>query len=243
MTILRIRTALLISGAFVALLSNAADAGRLFLSDSASAPSINVNPTLTLPVNASESLFLWAELGANEQIPGLSYDVVNATSGIASTASYVIDNPLILGSSRWNAVNPGTVGELVLGTNLVRVGGGLNGGLTTFDPTFDAVANAYRVAQIEVRADAVGMTDVFLQVGPQGIALGSAGDPISFGWNDAAIANNAFGSASSLPEATIVVVPEPTTLWLAVVGSWSALSISRRKCISRKEIVPARYTT
>jgi len=195
-------------------------AARLFISDSPTTPTAGVNPTFTLPgVGASSSMYIWAELADDETIPGLAYDVVNSALGVASAApgGHVVDNPSILGP-RWSAINLGALGELVSGSNLVNVGGGLNGAAAALDPLYDASTNSYRVSRIDFVGDSIGSTDVFLAIGAAGIASGNAGTPIFLGWGDGSIANNAFGMTSSQADASIFVVPEPSALWLVGLG-------------------------
>ena len=204
-------------------------AGRLYISDSDTNSSAGINPTFTLNnVGASESLYVWAQLGSGETIPGLAYDVVNATSGVASGTAHVVGNPTILGSSRWNAINSGTLGGMVTGSNFVKVGGGLNGDLTTFDPFYDAATSSYRVSRIDFTGTSVGSTDVFLAVGSAGIALGGPGNPLFMGWGDASIPNNNFGGTSSLADATINVVPEPSGFVLLLSMSIVVVAAGRK---------------
>lgn len=204
---------LMLAAAVAMLHVNDCGAARLFISDSPTSPTAGVNPTFTLPgVGATSSMYIWAELADDETIPGLAYDVLNSTPGIASTTpgGHVADNPVILGP-RWSATNLGALGELVIGSNFVNVGGGLTGAAGALDPLYDASTSSYRVSRIDFVGDAVGSSDVYLAVGSAGIASGNPGSPIFLGWGDASIANNAFGTTSALADATVVVVPEPTT--------------------------------
>lgn len=218
MTRFVLTTAFALTG--VAMMLGTSWGARLYISDSPSSPTAGVNPTFTLPgVGASLSLYIWAELADDETIPGLAYDVVNTTPGIASATpgGHVVDNPVILGP-RWSATNLGVLGELVSGSNFVNVGGGLNGAAAALDPLYDASTSSYRVSKIDFIGDSIGSTEVFLGVGSAGIASGDAGAPIFLGWGDVSIANNAFGTTSSLADATIVVVPEPSCFGFACLG-------------------------
>jgi MYXO-CTERM domain-containing protein len=208
--------ALLSAASVLALCTASPGAVRFFIDPSASSPTLSTNPTFTLDEGDSGTYYVWAQLADNERIPGLSYNLVADTAGIAHATSTAVDNPTNFIGPRWNAINSGTLGEMMTGANYVQVGGGLKGDSNNLGegaPTYDSVTDSYRIARFDFLADSAGTTNLFLQVGPMGIPIetspgggGSPGALINFGWGDSGVANNVPGQSSGVADAAITVL-------------------------------------
>ncbi len=216
----------------IAAITDPAGAARLWFSDTPT-PAAVTNPTLTIPVGGSGSLYLYAEVTAGEVITGLGLDIDATTPGIASGTIGSWANPNFSGQDRWNTSSGGqdhvfTAGELVSGLNAVAVSGvwGLNGNVAAaLDPLYDATTLSVLVGRIDVTGDSVGSTDVFLAIGPATIA-GVAN--IEFGAADAAmVPTGAVGTASNVADARIVVTPEPATFAVLAVAFAGFIQRSR----------------
>jgi len=212
----------------------------IFAAEGGTAPQRNVNPTITLPVGATGSIDLWAVLYPGQIVGGLSYDFLADTPGVVSATSHTAVNPPFAPfGNRWSQVNEGTLGQLVDGSidavNFVGLAIGLNEVLGASDPTYDATTNSYAVSTINFKANSVGCTDVYLHVGPQAID-GAIGDPVRFGWGDAATTVDMIGSRTSVAEARICAVPEPNAFLL--LGSCGGLLIGIRFWRDRKTNSP-----
>ncbi len=193
------------------------------------------NPDITLNVGETATLTLWVKTNGGSMIGG-SFGIAATDAAILTTNSVTSHNPLTFGVARWNAgFLPGTPGEAVTNVLYVALGGpnGVGSLATQFgDATYNAAQGAYPLLTFEVQADAVGVTELFIEIEGGGMVYaGVDGEDTlaTFGAGDAAI--SAVGSInpggrSLLADATITVIPEPASLSLLALG---ALALVRRR--------------
>jgi hypothetical protein len=231
----------------LALSAGTAEASRIYLSSSSTNPQLNVNPTITLTPSSTAALYLFwqpttEQVGTdpygypivqNEQLSGWGHDIV-ASNPLVDRVSYTIANPTVFGSARWGSANTGggAVTFVVDNANAVRVGGSnLGFGTTGQDATYHAGTGTWRMATLVLHCLGVGTTEIRLGVGQAGISFQTNPNarPINFGFGDAAVDSNNFGATSELADATIIQIPEPSTLVLFGLGAVGLVAIARRR--------------
>lgn len=198
------------------------------------------NPDITLNVGETATLTLWVATPGGASLIGGSFGIAATDPAILTTNSVSSYNPTVLGQPRWNAgFLPGTAGEAVTNVLYVALGGpnGVGSALTELaqplgDPTYNAAQDAFALLTFEVQADAVGVTELFLELEGGGMVyagVDGANTLATFGaGDDAIVAVGSLnpGGRSLLADATITVVPEPASLSLLALG---ALALVRRR--------------
>jgi len=212
-----------------------ANAATLFLSDKdlGQTPVLG-NPSITMNVGDTKTLYVWGSLATSEVINGLGLSVVAEAAGIVHATSSTLLNPTTDDfGNRWDSVNNGTLGSLVMNMNGPAVNGhGLGGSALQRGeeaPTgYDTPTGYLKVAEIVVHADAPGVASLWLQSGTATISFksGKGGPNINFGTGDASVDPRTAGVRSAVADGTITVLPEPATLSLLGLG---ALSLIRRR--------------
>lgn len=198
------------------------------------------NPNLVLNVGDEVNLTIWVQ-PLTSQLLGATLNVATSSVGVVNTVdgSIVDYNPGFAGNTRWNAEFIGGTADaqyLYKDNLYLAVGGphGVGGFIADFfDPTRNATFAAYPLATLTVRADAVGVTELFFEVAGGGLSyagildgtqvladFGDGDDPII------AVGSLNLGGRSALADATITVVPEPASLGLLALG---ALALVRRR--------------
>jgi len=215
----------------VAVSISTASGATLFLSDKGlGAGPIMANPVIT-PAAGTNTLYLWADMGATEIINGLGIDIVASSPAAVSASASVIENPNVVLGDRWNTpVNSGTPGspELVGGIAAISVNAvGLSGNpqLQGFDPTYDAGSGFYLVGHVDYTYNG-GQTDVFIETNATTISYQAGGPMIGFGSGDAQVDPRVQGVRSVAFDARIV--PEPMTMSLLAMGGIAVLLRKRR---------------
>jgi hypothetical protein len=254
----------LILATFAALVlsfAGTAQASRVFMSTTSTNPAL-INPTLNMTVGETAAIYLfWQpttevvgtdEYGApivqNEQLTGLSLDIVSSNPILSRTSSYSVLNPVnsLDGRARWGAINTGSGAAtfMVDNSNAVRVGGSNLGFLTSSGQGYFNVGgtDVWRLGTLTFQATAAGTSSLRSGVGLLGITFEFTRPPsdefpdgntraLNFGFGDAAVSTNNFnanlGLTSTLADATVTVVPEPGTLALLVVGVIGLCSVRR----------------
>ena len=232
----------------VAVLLAIATAGNaavtIFLSDKGLGEGATVgNPEITLDPTgvsfpSSDSLYLWIRPDGSQILIGAGLDVeTDETAEVEGTASTVY-NPLIgsgpFANYRWNTpVGHGTVGDVV--TDMVGVAVdtfGIDAAMADYDPTYDANADAFLYAKIDVECTALGTADLWIVVNSKRVApkVGSSPDvDIIFGASETTtLHGNDEYVRSVVRDARIIQIPEPVTMGLLVLGGLGLLIRRRR---------------
>ena len=237
----------------LALTSSSAHAGRLFFSTSATSPvdvfASETNPTINVLPGQSFDIYIWYEryrysaLQSNgDSVFAISMDIASSNP-IVENAGFTVDNPHeeeFTGADRWTAI--GYYGfEQPTATMIVQDSNTLNTGVSFmgwfFDPGRDPVTSAIpktplnggvvRYATLTLQALSVGTTEIRMGVGAAGIVyFNDHTNPdhlTNFGWGDAAVGGHSLNTLGALPDLTINVVPEPSSMVLLAAGlsAWS----------------------
>jgi len=196
-------------------------------------------PNLKLRDGAN-TIYIWGRPQEDETLQNLSLNIRSTNDVVLDFTEVIMDNPFLttnpvgLEVSRFTVVvdtPQGSVTPNVDPDSLVNFQGviflsirptaGMGPVATDFDPLYDAVADAFRIATVNFNV--VGnrgiTTELFLQIGPNGANLLSKSSnetPIVFGDpNDPPLnANTEREVDSATPDAIIRVVPEPSSIWL-----------------------------
>jgi len=225
-----------------------ASASRIFLSTTSTSPAL-INPTMFMSVGASAQVYLFWQPTTDdtedyEQLSGLALDLVSDTA-IFSRTSFAYVNPTAGGSARWGSTNIGTSGAayppsgtyLTQNSNAVKVGGSNLGFFTTSPQGYYNVggSDVWRLATITFTQNtAGGISHLRLGVGGAGISFQNTptARSINFGFGDAAIQSNSFGSVTTSPEMTIGI-PEPGTFAMLGMGVAGLLGFGWRSARPR----------
>ena len=216
------------------------------------------NPIVNMTAGQSVTVYIWYQRyghpsGLTANIAGdvlnvLGLDLVSSNP-IISRTGHTIDNPnddFITGVDRWESTGTGlapNTAMLIDDSNVVRAGSGSFFG-KTYDPGRDPVTSAIpkpvpennagvaRYGTLTLQALSAGSTQLRFRVGDAGISYVNASNPTdatNFGWGDAAIPGASKGSASTLADLTINVVPEPSSLVLWGIGAVGLVVMGTRR--------------
>lgn len=194
------------------------------------------NPVIDLAPGQSTTLYVWIKPGgttADERWTGMSLTTEASTPNVVSASGSVVYQAANEdGDARWNLpINSGALvaGGLVRDTNAVAVGGPYGIRLGTISATDSLrVGTSFLYQAITLTAGQnVGSTNVFIKVGDKTLSNAiNADSPVFFGAGDASVSGKIVGAVSTLPDATINVIPEPASLSLLALG---ALPMLRRR--------------
>ena len=206
------------------------------------------NPGLTVAVGQTIALGLWVSAPEGLTVKP-SLDIVE-TAGIldANTNAPGYTDPNVAMAileagqwfTRWDTITSPELDvsstELFVGSNPIGISPGtsLTGNLffRGGDGNFDAAVGAHGAflhAIITLRATALGTTDLFFRVGEKKIGYSPDTDPnIRFGTGDDPISREIAGNQSTVADATIEIIPEPTALSLLALGGLALIRRSRR---------------
>ena len=179
---------------------------------------------------------------------GISLGVTSSTAGVADLSSFSVLNPdVLVGATdvddRWNSTGGSLVGTEEI-TNLSGVSvdkAGLdaaNDGLATFrDAGYDTSASAFYFGKVELDPVGLGTTELSLSVGSIGIArVGDQPQPtgptvsLTFGGSEpTTVLGDDIGGTGTVADATINVIPEPSTALLAGAGLFFCVLCRRRR--------------
>jgi PEP-CTERM motif len=218
--------------------SGAANAATLYFSSTSSAPAQS-NPTETVSVGGTNSIYLWAKLAPDadgqgddqEILNGLGFDITESGGGKITATAVAVDIPSTT-TGRWNGFNAGnftTAGSLLAGGNFVAsTKRGLDGSLVgTTEPASvsDTSSNSLRVYRIDFTGTTAGTVNLFIKTNTNTISYEQGGPSTNFGFGDAAVNPSTVGVTSQTADAVITVgsVPEPTSLGLLAVAGLGML--------------------
>jgi len=217
--------------------AGSAEASRFFFSTTSANPALT-NPTVFMLPGQSASLYaFWApttdDTYDNEQLSGWSHDINSSVPCITAT-TYTVLNPTSGGSARWGSINPDSPGTfLVNDANAVKVGGSNLGFFTTANQGFYTVSGqqVWRLSTVTFTATTAGLTSIRFGVGAAGISFQNTptARQINFGFGDASVSSNSFGSMTTIADATVWVTPEPGSLALMGLGAIGLVAFARKR--------------
>lgn len=166
------------------------------------------NPTQFATPGEDVTFFLFAQLDADESIASYVMSISTTNPGVANVGNATLVNPTVSTltgpKTRWLSTSTGP------GIAFAGAGGpattGLSGGLTNFDPTFDAATNTYFVGTYPLTVNNVSSGEVkpiFLNSSMNGTDDGGALQLVGLGAGDPFV--SAQGGVSTTPDASIVV--------------------------------------
>lgn len=188
--------------ALAVLLSAATSADAAIVKWSTSGVDANEGSNLTLQLGSTGSIYVWASTDSGEAIRGFSFDAISDNPSILEGTDHIIEEP----TGRWLSTGPGTLGDLVTGSNAIASSFLGQTGINT-----GGEENFVLHSEIQLLATELGTTNVMLQEGTAGISDGSN-----------SIATQFFGGTVN-----VTAVPEPGTC--AVLGLGAVTVWLRRK--------------
>ena len=214
-------------------------------SNASSAPPADVSGIPRVP--SSGSVYLWGQTDPDETLQNWSLHVHTGNPGVINFTGVDVLNPK-LGETifdeppkdvlRYEIIHepePTSDGQslrhmrglTVANENVIGVG--IGPGAATLDPFYDAVNNSWLLAEITYEAIGLGRTDLWLQIGANGLnnSGGGGGDiDVIFGALTDPALNGLIREQDSLtPEAH--VVPEPATIFLGALGLLGLVAVLR----------------
>jgi hypothetical protein len=195
-------------------------AARFFFSEQGPGGTLAAeNPVIRLGPGDSAKVHLWAQVAPGRRLWITDLDLVSSTPGVVHVATAEIQNPTVAGpSARWRSASAllgeSNISAADLGQGLVRITahGLQEGGLridarSPSDPTYNGEAGALLHATFDLVADRVGTAHVYLVTDyfrvatmPEDYSL-----RVAYGFGDEPVIGDAPGSASLLPDLTILV--------------------------------------
>lgn len=190
---------LALAAMIVCLSSSAVHAQQIILSTSAI--DAFAGSDLNLNLGDSGSLYVWVNNNSGGTVDAMGLDILSSDPAILEATAHLISNP----SSRWFATGPGTLGDLVTGSNAFVL------------ITETGIADGELVLHSEIQFDAtaLGVTTVNIQESPFGVTV------------DGLDVNPDF----SLGSGTVTVgnaIPEPAT-GLVVLAACGLAVVRRRR--------------
>jgi hypothetical protein len=203
------------------------------------------SPTIRIRPNEVHQLHLW--VNTDVLLTDVSLDlfqsngVLDFIDAIVHRPTSVAPYPVVYGTQRWIGVSVGQISP-----EFIR---GMSGGVTPnfgipigpdvedVDELFDPEVAAFLFATVNFTATIAGQTDLFLTNG--GLYSISAVPIVALGTGDEPV-ENLPGAVSRLPDATIMVIPEPQSNW--AICSAALIGLTRRP-YSRELGRPSRSST
>jgi hypothetical protein len=233
-----------------------ANATNVWLSTSDTSSDVGVAMAMNLP-NSSGQLHVWARPDAGENLANISLNVESSVDGVIAFTGATMVNPYLgnagpLGGNKdvfryefandsssdppLNIADPNRIEGLQGFTvsNGSVIGLGFGPGTTALpDPDYDAQNNSWRIGSVDYDAIS-GHTDIYLTIGENGInnAGGDSADTdVIFGDSDDTPLNgeDGRGQRSSRPDGSISVIPEPSSVVLALMGLLGLVFYGRRR--------------
>lgn len=249
MKCLKLLTVAGVAGALM-LAASVSNASTLWLSSSAN-PVTASNETIAAANGQNFTLYLWAQMSANQSFTGLSLDIKMSTNGVVArtgtpAASYSTQNPNNGLGNRWSSTGTGNSGLpsnlLIDNANAVNINGSNMGFASppSNDPTYNAATNSYLVSTLSLVMTSSSSVNLFLGVGTSGITFKNApggtnlaaSTTINFGFGDAPIAGNdsrrSVNNANSTLADFTINIPEPSSIVMGLMGLCAFAGIAIR---------------
>jgi hypothetical protein len=191
---------------------------RLFLSSKSLGQEASPgNPVIDHRVGESGSLFLWVR--TSTRLAGISVELSSAEPSVRFNDIEVFQFRSANGENRWTFTDTMISGDRSTahfdgGCFCVGLAGYGMGGPASeaADQGFEP-GTGFLFARVDYEAIARGKSELVLRIGNN--LMSEVRPPIFFGIGDGAV-ENVRGASSELPDATIRVVPEPHTVYVAI---------------------------
>jgi hypothetical protein len=222
----------------------------VFLSDKGFGEGATVDsPTITVRPNEVNQIHVWVTTDIHTLVV-VDLTLSQSVGGLEFLDA-VVHEPTsegFLGDHRWvttRVIQESAESIGMLGYTGVTLGIPIGPAQEDVDALFDQEAGAFLFATVDYKSSRIGQTDLFLGLGPNAIQV--AGNPIPFdvilGTGDEPVTIRP-GSISRLPDATIVVVPEPQSVFLVSVALATLLgSHSARNGAHQARVTPSTTIT
>jgi hypothetical protein len=165
------------------------------------------NPTPGLQLGADRPLYIWVKRNlAPLGFDAISLNVeVHSSDGGQVSASLSFDNP---GGTRWTGIGSGAA---LAGTGGTGIANANAIDLTNTDTIGDTI---FRLGTLTITGEQLGTVDLYLGIGDKGIADDGIARIFNIGFAQGStipeaqnIISSNFGAISTVPEATITVIP------------------------------------
>ena len=188
--------------------------------------------------SVGNAVYIWARPDSGKTLVNWSLNIVSTNSAVIDFTGATVHNPVVTTVKRYESTGPGTLSspapDSIDGFQAFTITGsevGIGPGTTASDPLYDATTDAWLMATILFDAVGAGSTDLFLQIGSNGINNQgdiSANTSVIFGaLTDPGLNGDTGRGVNSLTADATIRVPEPTLLTLFAVGG--LVLIGRRR--------------
>jgi hypothetical protein len=159
-------------------------------------------------VGSTGSMYVYFSTEQGRVLQGTSFNIDSSDINILQATAHLVENP---GSARWQSINPGVLGDLVVDTRAVAL-------FPPFGLGTNGMNDFVLYSEVRFNATAEGVTQLSFSRGPLGLSYRDVpGDQ----WD-----NFVKGTAT-----VIVAIPEPTGFTVLAISALNGLLMRRRRMV------------
>jgi hypothetical protein len=199
----------------------------VWLSDNATFADLDI--TTAAPPGTTGSFDIWIKTEHSNRVNSIGLDLMTMGNAIQFTGAEIV-----IGTDRFHAfgttvADDGTVIENM--SAFAGVGLELGSGIGPGVPVDDVALGAYRFATIHYRVAGLGSSELQLKVGEFAFDWTFGGPNILQIGIDDPISENVAGATDMIIDGRIQVVPEPDSLLLLLISTWSLFMRGLRRSL------------